>query len=296
MEPGRPGRRPERQTDDRLPATRDLAIVQTAIYDAVNAIDRTSSVFRVHAHVRGKASPVAAAAAAGLVTASALFPNDTALFQATYQASLADANGRARTRGLAVGNRVAEATLSSRAADGSDTVVNYTREAPGCDRGRPHRIRAGPDAAMAQCQAVRLAKRLPVSPTAAPGLTARIHGRLQQGQGPRERERADRTAQQDRVWPGSGRARPAPPSPATGTGSRRTRLRPGATRWTGTPDCRRTERDAGRCRDRQLRCSTPYNRWRRVDCHPAAADQDGNPDTVADPSWLPLNNTANNPS
>jgi hypothetical protein len=26
------------------------------------------------------------------------------------------------------------------------------------------------------------------------------------------------------------------------------------------------------------------------------ADQDGKPATVADPSWLPLNNTANNPS
>jgi hypothetical protein len=30
--------------------TRDLAIVQTAIYDAVNAIDHTSSVFHVRAH------------------------------------------------------------------------------------------------------------------------------------------------------------------------------------------------------------------------------------------------------
>src|SRR5215470_10000860 len=85
--------------------TRDLAIVQTAIYDAVNAIDHTASVFRVHAHARGKASPVAAAAAAGFVTASALFPNDTALFQATYQASLADVhNARAKAHGIALGN------------------------------------------------------------------------------------------------------------------------------------------------------------------------------------------------
>ena len=38
-----------------------------------------------------------------------------------------------------------------------------------------------------------------------------------------------------------------------------------------------------------------YNRWRPVTAI-QLADQDGNPDTIADPSWLPLNNTANNPS
>src|ERR1700716_2638035 len=69
--------------------TRDLAIVQTAIYDAVNAIDQTSSVFRVHASAPAGASPVAAAAAAGLFTGSALFPTDAALFQAAYQSALA---------------------------------------------------------------------------------------------------------------------------------------------------------------------------------------------------------------
>ena len=83
------------------PETRDLAIVQTAIYDAVNAIDHIASPFHVHAHARGKTSPVAAAAAAGLVTASALFPNDTPLFQTAYQGSLADVpSGPARTRGM----------------------------------------------------------------------------------------------------------------------------------------------------------------------------------------------------
>src|SRR6516164_3988625 len=52
--------------------TRDLAIVHTAIYDAVNAIDHTSAAFHVEASAPDDASPVAAAAAAGLFTASAL--------------------------------------------------------------------------------------------------------------------------------------------------------------------------------------------------------------------------------
>ena len=119
--------------------TRDLAIVQTAIYDAVNAIDHTSMPFLVHAHARADASPVAAAAAAGLFTASALFPTDTALFQATYQASLADIpDGRAKTNGIAVGRFVAEQTLISRVTDGANAVVNYTPgTAPGDWRPAP---------------------------------------------------------------------------------------------------------------------------------------------------------------
>src|SRR5438552_1905162 len=56
--------------------TRDLAIVHTAIYDAVNAIDNTSTVFKVPVQVPPDASPEAAAAAAGLFTAAALFPTD----------------------------------------------------------------------------------------------------------------------------------------------------------------------------------------------------------------------------
>src|SRR5258706_7754504 len=65
-------------------ATRDLAIVHTAIYDAVNAIDHTSSVFHVSVKAPADASAVAAADAAGLFSASALFPTDIALFQATF--------------------------------------------------------------------------------------------------------------------------------------------------------------------------------------------------------------------
>src|SRR5439155_25648106 len=105
--------------------TRDLAIVQSAIYDAVNSIDHTSGAFLVQADAPADSSPVAAAAAAGLFTASALFPTDTALFQATYQASLAGVpDGQAKTDGIAVGRLVAEQTLIARATDGANAVVN----------------------------------------------------------------------------------------------------------------------------------------------------------------------------
>src|SRR5205085_10949222 len=101
--------------------TRDLAIVQSAIDDAVNAVDHTSSAFLVPADAPADASPVAAADAAGLFTASALFPTDTALSQATYQAVLAGVPaGPAQSDGIAVGRFVAEETLIARTTDGAN--------------------------------------------------------------------------------------------------------------------------------------------------------------------------------
>src|SRR5215470_888105 len=119
--------------------TRDLAIVQSAIYDAVNSIDQTSGAFLVQADAPADASPVAAADAAGLFTASALFPTDTAVFQATYQTALADVpSGQGQTDGVAVGRFVAEQTLILRATDGANAFVSYTPgTAPGDWRPTP---------------------------------------------------------------------------------------------------------------------------------------------------------------
>ena len=126
VEPGRPAAiRNDKPSLGFL--TRDLAIVQTAIYDAVNAIDHTGSVFHVHAHAPADASPVAAADAAGLFTASPCSRPTRRLFQTTYQAALAGVpDGKAQTEGIAVGRFVAEQTLIARATDGANAVVNYT--------------------------------------------------------------------------------------------------------------------------------------------------------------------------
>ena len=109
--------------------TRDLAIVHTAIYDAVNAVDHASAAFRVKADAPAGASAVAAADAAGLFTASALFPIDAPLFQSTFLSALADVpDGPGKADGIVVGRFVAEQTLISRAADGANAVVAH---APG---------------------------------------------------------------------------------------------------------------------------------------------------------------------
>src|SRR5439155_15990498 len=85
---------------DRLSAVffgRDAAIVHTAIYDAVNDIDRSYTPFFADVKAPRGASLEAAAAQAGHDTMSALFPAHRATFDATLAADLAGiAPGRAR--------------------------------------------------------------------------------------------------------------------------------------------------------------------------------------------------------
>jgi hypothetical protein len=119
--------------------TRDLAIVHSAIYHAVNTIDNFGSGFHVKVKAPHGASPVAAADAAGFFTAAALFPTHLDLFQTTFLSGLAGVPGtRALTRGFTVGFRVAEETLLQRAADGSNAAVTHTPgPAPGDWRPTP---------------------------------------------------------------------------------------------------------------------------------------------------------------
>ena len=78
-------------------ASRALAITQAAVYDAVNAIDRSFEPYHAHVHASRGASPEAAAAQAAHDTLSALFPAQAATFDAALAADLAGIPpGRAR--------------------------------------------------------------------------------------------------------------------------------------------------------------------------------------------------------
>jgi hypothetical protein len=106
--------------------TRDLAIVHAAIYDAVNDITHTHSPLEVAVNAPPDASPEAAAAAAGLVTGVNLFPDQQALFKATYQAVIAGIpDGQGKADGIALGHFVGQEWLILRSTDGSDAVVDY---------------------------------------------------------------------------------------------------------------------------------------------------------------------------
>ena len=109
--------------EDRTPppmAARNLAILHAAIYDAVNAIDRTHAVYHVDAAAPSGASMEAAAAGAAHRVLTQLFAKQTTRFDAALEETLRwIPDGRARDDGLALGRSVADRMLAWRANDGS---------------------------------------------------------------------------------------------------------------------------------------------------------------------------------
>jgi hypothetical protein len=120
-------------------STRNLAILHLAIYDAVNAIERTHQPYAFRGEPAGPAWTEAAAAAAGYEVLKVLYPGVRARADEVFALWRAGAPDDAATaRGLAFGAEVARFTLDLRAGDGSATDVPYIpSEAPGQWRRTP---------------------------------------------------------------------------------------------------------------------------------------------------------------
>ena len=87
-------------------AARNMAIVQAAVYDAVNAIDRSYEPYFVDVKAPRSASPEAAAAAAAHRALVALYPAQAVAFDAQLTASLAAIpDGPAEDKGVRLGER-----------------------------------------------------------------------------------------------------------------------------------------------------------------------------------------------
>jgi len=102
--------------------TRSFAILHAAIYDAVNAVDRTHRPYLVRlSGVPRDASQEAAAAAAAHEVLVALYPGFQATLGATLQQSLAQIpDGNDKAQGNRVGQTVADRILALRSNDGSN--------------------------------------------------------------------------------------------------------------------------------------------------------------------------------
>jgi hypothetical protein len=108
------------------------AFVHVPMYDAVTAIDGRYSAFAVRpaSSARWASKDAAAATAAYLVLLGA-YPDQTAVLEPAYAASLAAVpDGAAKTKGIAIGTEVAAAWLALRAGDGREAAVPYTFETP----------------------------------------------------------------------------------------------------------------------------------------------------------------------
>jgi membrane-associated phospholipid phosphatase len=100
--------------------TRSFAIMHAAIYDAVNAIDGTHQPYLVRLGASHFASQEAAAAAAAHEVLVKLYPSFQATLDAQLQQALAQLPSRGEADGISIGNTVADRILALRSNDGAN--------------------------------------------------------------------------------------------------------------------------------------------------------------------------------
>jgi hypothetical protein len=112
------------------------------MFDAVNAVERKYTPFKVSTAAPKDASAEAAAAAAARGVLLTLVPQERDAIEAAYRASVTDIpDGDAKTRGAVLGDEVAGKIVAWRADDRSDQLVGY---APSFGPGRYQPTSANP--------------------------------------------------------------------------------------------------------------------------------------------------------
>ncbi len=101
-------------------ATRSMAILHAAVYDAVNAIVKTHTDYLVHLEAPRHASVAAAAATAAHDVLVKLYPAQAVTLDGDLAASFATVpNGSAKEQGIRVGSAAAAKLVALRVNDGS---------------------------------------------------------------------------------------------------------------------------------------------------------------------------------
>jgi hypothetical protein len=275
--------------------TRTEAITQIAVYDAVNGIVRGGEPFLVDLHGPHSASPDAAAAAAARTALDALLPSQQPAIDSFFQSSLAQiGSGEHVDRGVRFGDEVANAVLAARANDGAAVMPPAFTPLTG-----PGEYQLTPPAfapaGFTQTQHVTpfvLQSASQFRPSAPPALTSAQYAQdfselRSLGQNTSTTRTADQTAI-GRFWG----AAPvwvvwnqiAEQAGVAFNNTLEQNARALALLDTSLADGAIALYDA----------KYAYHRWRPITAI-TATDQ-GNPNTTADPNWLPLANTANDPS
>ena len=280
-------------------ATRAMTMMHVAVYDAVNAIDRTYTSYLVDTLAPAGASPEAAAAQAAHDILVGVFPAQRAAFDARLASSLADLPaGPALQEGTALGRFVAGRVLAQRRNDGSATVVPYTpRPGPGNWQPTPPGFLPPIHPNWPQVTPFALASGTQFRAPAPPALTSAEYTRnFNEVKALGALNSTVRTADETeiaRFWL-DGPGTTTPPGHWN-------RIAQDVARAKGTTLAQNARlfallniasADAGIvCWDAKY----TYDFWRQITAI-RNADTDGNPDTVADPNWTPLVVTPNHPS
>ena len=275
--------------------TRTMAITQIAVYDAVNGIRREGEPMLVDLPGPRDASAGAAVAAAARTALDALLPSQAPTIDAAFATSMRELGDRQPvTRGIRFGDRVAQAVLAARADDGATaTPPGFTPVAgPGNYQLTPPAFAPAGFTQTAHVTPFVLASSSSFRPGPPPALTsARYAADLREVESLGRLGSTTRTADETAI----------------------------ATFWGAAPvwvvwnevadqaavrlhDTLEQNAQLFAVLDTTLADSAialydakyTYARWRPITAI-TAIDQ-GNPMTTADPSWLPLANTANDPS
>jgi hypothetical protein len=109
-------------------ASRSLAIVSSAVFDAVNGLSNFYESYKVENKQQVNGSAEAAAIQAAYETLVTLYPNQKAVFDALLASSLSTlpSNNSLVQAGLDFGKSVAQDILAARATDGFNQIVPYT--------------------------------------------------------------------------------------------------------------------------------------------------------------------------
>jgi hypothetical protein len=276
--------------------TRNFAILHAAIYDAVNSIDRTHEPYLISVHAPRDASEVAAADAAAHTTLVGLYPAQQSSLDAMYAAELAQvADGPARDHGVRLGERVAADLLAIRAGDGSNVVAPpFTAGTdPGAYRPTPPNLPAPVFTTWGGVTPFVLDSGDQFRPAAPPALTSDAYGvALNELKSLGSAASTTRTADQTQIGQFWGPPiqnfwnQIAQTEALAHHSDLPTTARLFAALNLSFADSAIAFYDA----------KYTFRLWRPVTAI-RLADTDGNPDTVADPNWLPLaGNTAADPS
>jgi len=268
--------------------TRNLAIVHAAMFDAINSIVGEFHPYAARLRVHENASPAAAAAAAAHGALVRLYPDQRAALDAAYATSLAGLpDGARKPAGVAIGEAAASHILAARDSDGAAAAItaDYT---PGTGAGfwqstLPAFLRAL-DPGWGSVRPFLLEDGSQFRPGPPPALDSRRYTRdfveIKEIGSSSSNSRTQEQTDLARFWIATGPqnwnpiARQAAAAKAL-TLSETARMLAllnlaGADAFIAAWDAKYT-----------------YNQWRPVTAI-RAADNDGNPDTVEDASWVPL--------
>jgi hypothetical protein len=275
--------------------TRTLAITQLAVYDAVNAIDREGTPYVFLRQAPRGASASAAAAAAARTALLALLPSQQTAIDTMYQNSLAQLGSSRQVRqGIQVGEDAANAILRARANDGASVTPTpfVPQSGPGEYQLTPPNFTPAGFTQTAHVTTFVLKTGSQFRPPAAPDLTsARYAADFNEVKSLGRLTSTTRTADQTAIGKFWGAApiwivwnQIAEQAGSAFHNSLEQNARMFALLDATLADGAITLYDA----------KYTYHRWRPITAI-TATDQ-GNSNTISDPTWVPLANTANDPS